>query len=562
MAIAFTEPTADVADTTDSNTYSMSAFTPTANALLTVFVATTGGTPNGTMSGGGLTWTRETTFGYGSTDPGRCYLFWAKTGGAPGSTTITFTDTAFAPLTGCILTCLQWTGCDVTTATPIRQIVTGNGEDSSPSLTYSLALGTNNGYAICAAQNMNPFGGTAPITWTETADNGYDDPVTGGYTAAKATGLTTTGPFGIGTVFPPGTQWGAVAFEVFTAGAGPPAWSVDQFNRATSSRGAPPPPRSFSSMSWGGQEPTLWQAFDAGTFRSPVPQRASTPSLRGSTIILPGKIAEAGSEGEQETPRVLLVTGRQPSPTANRSFMTPTPVQPPAPTGYLVQMHHVKRGRPLPPPAGRVSTLLLPDLQGPHQANWSLQVRGHGPPPRSRSHTAQPLVDATLPWPSRWASLVTRGQPVPARGSTFAKILPPDSAELPLNTIASRSWFPKNASRSALTRVAVSEELAMPGVLLSRPVSRPPRAGSVMVTPLLETPDRLALSWLQMVGRRVVMPPQRLWWPCTRIIYYPLPITTETKKDDRDSRGRTGRSESTSGSSMKNRNSRGVSTQG
>ena len=58
MALAMSEPIAEVSSGTDGTGFSTGSFTPTANSLLTVMVFASGTTAAGSMSGGSLSWTK------------------------------------------------------------------------------------------------------------------------------------------------------------------------------------------------------------------------------------------------------------------------------------------------------------------------------------------------------------------------------------------------------------------------------------------------------------------------------------------------------------------------
>lgn len=208
MAIGCSEPVAELASTSNATSYALGAFTPSANATLVVLVFATGTAASGSMSGGGLTWTKKTDFAYNTND--RCYVFWANTGASPGSTTITFDCTGDAA-TGCVMMVFQFTGSDVNRADPIRQFKTGTGTAANPSVTFDSAMDTLNGYCAGFGIPRNPPTSTAPGSWTEIADTGYGTPTsgaTGAYRAGGESGSTVTFTSASG-------NWGMVAVEVY-----------------------------------------------------------------------------------------------------------------------------------------------------------------------------------------------------------------------------------------------------------------------------------------------------------------------------------------------------------
>jgi hypothetical protein len=167
----------------------------------------------GTMTGGGFTWTRATSQLWNST--ATIYLFWAKTGGAPGSTTITFDCTGDAA-TGCGMMAFQYTGADLVTPNPLKTALASAGSAADPTITVP-AMETNNGYCAGFAIPRNPPVSAPPASWTEIADTGYATPATGGsgaYRAGGETGTTVTFTSASG-------NWGIVFAEVYVDGAGP-----------------------------------------------------------------------------------------------------------------------------------------------------------------------------------------------------------------------------------------------------------------------------------------------------------------------------------------------------
>lgn len=210
MAIGASEPTAEINSTSNLTAYSLAAFTPSANATLVVFVFASGTVAAGTMSGGSLTWTRATSQVYNSTST--AYVFWANTGGSPGSTTITFDCTGDAA-TGCVMAVVEFTGTD--SSNPIRQVKKGSATSANPSVTFNHALLTGNGYAAGFGVPRNPPTATEPGSWTKIADTGYGTPNAGGAVAYRAGGETgTTYSFTSASA-----AWGMIAVEVNASGA-------------------------------------------------------------------------------------------------------------------------------------------------------------------------------------------------------------------------------------------------------------------------------------------------------------------------------------------------------
>jgi hypothetical protein len=214
--IAATRPTVGVASTTNTNTYALAAFTPTANSLLVVMVYATGTvitTP--TVTGGSLTWTREVIQVIGSNEQA---IFWARVGGSPVSTTITF-DCTGDNATGAIVEVVQFTGYDATTNNPIKQAKTSTATTTSTNanVVFATALGTSNGYYITWSAGLAANSSAPPSGWTESNDLAYSTPASnaaGAYRAGGETGTTYTFTSASST-------WTSMGVEVYVSGAGP-----------------------------------------------------------------------------------------------------------------------------------------------------------------------------------------------------------------------------------------------------------------------------------------------------------------------------------------------------
>lgn len=186
MAVTVTEAVAEVNSTTNAATYSFGAFTPTANAQLIVMVFATGTTlASPTMSGGGLAWRLLDSQLYNTTDT--AYVFTARVGSSPSSTTITF-DCTGDNATGASMVAFSVTGNNPW----IRQVKKGSGTTADPSLTMDLALKTDNAYVAAFGINRSTPTATSPGSgaWTEVADAGYSTPNNGAAGAFRNGGET------------------------------------------------------------------------------------------------------------------------------------------------------------------------------------------------------------------------------------------------------------------------------------------------------------------------------------------------------------------------------------
>lgn len=194
QTINVSRPVAGLASTSNTATFSMTAFTPTANSLLVLFVAATGtaaAAPTVSNSGVALTWTREIRFA----NSGHLYcIFWAKAGASPGSITVTF-SCAGDNATGATLSIHEITGYDRNRENPIRQVkIVSNTASTTPSITFDNALDNRNGYIVGWAGLVNTTASTPPSGFTESDDIAYGSPNAKLSTARRNGGLTTAGP--------------------------------------------------------------------------------------------------------------------------------------------------------------------------------------------------------------------------------------------------------------------------------------------------------------------------------------------------------------------------------
>ena len=172
MPQTIAEPVAHLASAVDATSYSLGAFTPAANAVLLVFAFAENNidASGWAVTGGGLTWTKKASILFNSVDTG--YLFWAYTGAAPASCTITFSD-GTPVATACMIAPFQITGVNVTDPDPIRQVKTNSAlNTANPNATLDSAMLTGNCYVAAYGCNSNPPTTTPPSGWTETMDEG------------------------------------------------------------------------------------------------------------------------------------------------------------------------------------------------------------------------------------------------------------------------------------------------------------------------------------------------------------------------------------------------------
>lgn len=212
--ITASDPIAGLASTSQAGSYSMSAFTPTAQSLLVVFVFTTGSVEaNPTMTGGSLTWTREARQAIGAN---LLTIFWARVGANPVSTTISFQCTDNG--TGCVMSVIQFLGYDQIVSNPIRQSKqsTATTVSTNANITFNSALVTTNGYVAAFYGLLGAASSTPPTGWTEADDIAYTTPSTNQGVAYRAGGLSSAGSFAWVNA---STTWQVQGVEVSVAGA-------------------------------------------------------------------------------------------------------------------------------------------------------------------------------------------------------------------------------------------------------------------------------------------------------------------------------------------------------
>lgn len=187
MPLAITAPSAAVSTTANTSTYAMGAFTPSPNALLVMFSAVDGSTALGTVTGGGLTWTRKSHLIFNA-GVDSLQVHWAYTGASPASCTPTI-DVGSAA-TGCNQIIFEITGCDITSPDPFVQFGSGNGVGNEASVTLPGPLNSSNGYLAAFAAARISAAGVPPPGWTQNGDVSHSLPgasISGGYRALGET---------------------------------------------------------------------------------------------------------------------------------------------------------------------------------------------------------------------------------------------------------------------------------------------------------------------------------------------------------------------------------------
>jgi hypothetical protein len=212
QVVQFSAPTAAVGSTTNTTSYALAAFTPSANTLLVVAVSASGTLSAGAMSGGSLTWTKKTGL---TKDGANVFQIWyAKVGSSPASTTVTWTCTDDAA-TGAILTVVQVQNYDASLADPLANIGTASSTSTSPAAGLTSVPAFNSGILTFWTGNVNSATQSTPPTgFTEINEASYNTPASGqaasyanyGYTSAAASSYVHTATTS--------TSWAAYTMEI------------------------------------------------------------------------------------------------------------------------------------------------------------------------------------------------------------------------------------------------------------------------------------------------------------------------------------------------------------
>jgi len=211
MAVAFTQLAAINALTTNTSSYAGTAGTPVAGDLLICFAYISATVAAGSMTGGGWTWTKLTSFSTG-VQSGTLYVFWAYASAATSTTPLM--DVSGDNGTGSIIQCFRITGSEGVQVPSIRQFKTNtNAGSANPSVTMDAAIKTENGVigmSVNATNSATQY--TAPTSWTEGGEIGMGTtPAAGGETAFRASGETNTT---ITWTNANTTAWAAIVLEI------------------------------------------------------------------------------------------------------------------------------------------------------------------------------------------------------------------------------------------------------------------------------------------------------------------------------------------------------------
>lgn len=209
MAVAFTQLAAGSADTSNTNSYAGNAGTPASGDLLICFVSAATTVAAGTLTGGGFTWRRLTSFTKNA-GADTIYVFWTIATSAT-STTPTF-DCTGDNAAGCIIYCLRVTGDSANLRPYFRQIATATGSSANPAVTMNFAILTGSGVCgFCSNGTNSSTQFTQPSGWAENSEVAYNTPPNSGQTSSRTSGETGST---ITWTNANTTAWGAIVIEI------------------------------------------------------------------------------------------------------------------------------------------------------------------------------------------------------------------------------------------------------------------------------------------------------------------------------------------------------------
>lgn len=203
--------------TSNASSYASGAFTPAAGDLLIAFVVATG-TVHPTSAAAmtdsqSLGWDllAATTFNGGADS---LFVFAARKPAAASSMTVTFACSGDAA-TGANVGVMRIAGAD---GVYVRQVAVATGAASTtPAVTLDNAIDSANPLVGCVGNGTNPATITAPGSWTESSDTGYNTPACGIELVRRDSGATgSTVTWGSTS----GTAWAAAIVEVYNSGSG------------------------------------------------------------------------------------------------------------------------------------------------------------------------------------------------------------------------------------------------------------------------------------------------------------------------------------------------------
>jgi len=209
MPIAFASLGTISGTTTNATSYYGPSGSVTAGDLLICGVSAANTVAAGTMTGGGLTWTRLTSFTKNAAAD-TIYVFWASSPTTQGLA-VTFDCTGDAAA-GCCIFCYKVTGGEGQTVPAIRQFITNTGSVANPSGVMLAAVLSGNGVIGFAANGTNSATQwTSPTNWTEGGEASYTTTAQSFQACSYISETRTTIPWTNANV----TAWGVIILELW-----------------------------------------------------------------------------------------------------------------------------------------------------------------------------------------------------------------------------------------------------------------------------------------------------------------------------------------------------------
>jgi hypothetical protein len=213
MALAFTSLAAASTDTSNTSSYAGTSGNPANGDLLIACAMVSDTVAAGSMSGGGWTWNKLTSFTKNS-GLDTFYIFWAR---ATGTTATAPTmDVTGDNGTGASIHCWRVTGQEGGGAPYLRQMKTATGSSANPAITMDSAILTGNGCISFVCNGTNSAAQfTAPTSWATAIANSYNTPTNGLASSSRASGETGST---ITWTCANTTAWGLILMEFYVSG--------------------------------------------------------------------------------------------------------------------------------------------------------------------------------------------------------------------------------------------------------------------------------------------------------------------------------------------------------
>ncbi|HKU18826.1 MAG TPA: hypothetical protein VJP80_06160 [Candidatus Saccharimonadales bacterium] len=211
----------------DTTTLSTPSFTPSTGEVLVVKAATWDtGTPSGTPSGGGLTYTRQSTAAPGGF-AGYCTIFTAVVGSPPGSMSVTLSAPAGSSYHSMVVE--RWSGATVAPSPATNGVV--HGSSSPPSVTITTTAANSIITWVNVDENSSdPTGRTYLSSATEDGlADGHSSVSSVQYYAYQT--AATAGAQTVGMSTPANQNWTITGIEILAQTSSPPGAFFQFFSK-------------------------------------------------------------------------------------------------------------------------------------------------------------------------------------------------------------------------------------------------------------------------------------------------------------------------------------------